>query len=166
MSNDTARELLIVGLRNAHAMERQAEQLIQRQLSRTEDYPEVRTRLSQHLEETQEQTARLEECLEQLGVSRSMLKDSALAMAANFAAMGHAMAGDEILKNTFANNAFENYEIAAYKSLIALAKRAGVNIAQVLGRSLQEEERMAQWIESQVENITVEYLEVEEHEAA
>ena len=28
-------------------------------------------------------------------------------------AMGHAMAGDEILNNTFANNAFEHFEIAA-----------------------------------------------------
>ena len=31
--------------------------------------------------------------------------------------MGHTLAGDEILKNSFANFAFENFEIAAYKSL-------------------------------------------------
>jgi ferritin-like metal-binding protein YciE len=33
-------------------------------------------------------------------------------MLGNLAAMANASAGDEILKNTFANNAFEHYEIA------------------------------------------------------
>ena len=41
-------------------------------------------------------------------------------MMANLQAMAHSTADDEILKNTFANNAFENFQIAAYKSLIAL----------------------------------------------
>ena len=166
MKTNTARELLVVGLRNAHAMERQAEQLMQRQIERTDDYPDVKAKLSQHLKETEEQTARIEECLEKLDVSRSMIKDTAMATVANFAAMGHALAGDEILKNTLANNAFENYEIAAYKSLIALADRAGVAITQILTRSLREEEHMAAWVDSQVEKVTLEFLKHEEREAA
>ena len=52
------------------------------------------------------------------------MKDAMLAASANIMAMVHAMAGDEILKNTFANNAFEHYEIAAYKSLLVLCERA------------------------------------------
>jgi ferritin-like metal-binding protein YciE len=36
------------------------------------------------------------------------------------------MAGDEILKNTFANNALEHFEIAAYKSVLALCPAAGM----------------------------------------
>ncbi len=42
----------------------------------------------------------------------------------NMAALAHAPAQDEILKNTFANHAFENYEIAVYDSLIAIAEAA------------------------------------------
>lgn len=35
-----------------------------------------------------------------------------MSMVGSMAAMGHSVAGDEILKNSFANFAFENYEIA------------------------------------------------------
>ncbi|SFH69088.1 protein of unknown function [Bradyrhizobium sp. Gha] len=46
-------------------------------------------------------------------------------------------------QNTFANNAFENFEIAAYKSLIALCGAAGVAEAkEPLEASLKEEQRM------------------------
>ncbi|WP_431015504.1 DUF892 family protein [Bradyrhizobium pachyrhizi] len=37
--------------------------------------------------------------------------------------VAHFMAGDETLKNTFANNAFEHFEIAAYKSLLTQVQR-------------------------------------------
>jgi ferritin-like metal-binding protein YciE len=78
---------------------------------------------------------------------------------ANMQAMAHAVAVDEILKNTFANNAFENFEIAAYKSLLALCGAAGVTEAKgLLETSLHEEQRMAAWIDSNVEKVAMEYL--------
>lgn len=79
--------------------------------------------------------------------------------------MGHAMAGDEVLKNAFASNAFENYEIAAYKSLLAIADAAGVD-ASALETSLHEEERMAKWIDEHVQPLTLEFLRHEETTAA
>jgi ferritin-like metal-binding protein YciE len=161
-----ARDLLIVGLRNAHAMERQAQELMERQSERTSDYPEVKQRLLQHLEETRLQMKRLERGLESLGASHSTLKDTALSLGANLATMAHTMAGDEILKNTFANNAFEHYEIAAYKSLLALCQKAGVNLQADLQESLEEEERMAQWIDDHLRAVTLQYLSHEERQAA
>jgi ferritin-like metal-binding protein YciE len=80
--------------------------------------------------------------------------------------MAHAMAGDEILKNTFANNAFEHYEIAAYKSLLALCKQAGIDLSGPLTASLREEEQMAAWIDGHVEAVTLQYLAQEERAAA
>jgi ferritin-like metal-binding protein YciE len=161
-----ARDLLIVGLRNAHAMERQAQELMERQSERTSDYPDVKRRLSQHLEETRMQLKRLERGLQSLGESHSTLKDTALAMGANLAAMAHSTASDEILKNTFANNAFEHYEIAAYKSLLALCDKAGVSLQADLEESLKEEERMAQWIDDHLRDVTLQYLSHEERQAA
>ncbi len=74
-------------------------------------------------------------------------------------AMAHSVAGDEILKNTFANNVFENFEIVAYKSLLARCGAAGMPEAKVpLEASLKEEERMAAWIDSKVEKVTMEFL--------
>jgi len=82
-------------------------------------------------------------------------------------AMTHATAGDEILKNTFANNAFENFEIAAYKSLLALCGPAGWDNARPhLQASLREEEQMAKWIDANVEKVTLAYLDHEMRAAA
>jgi ferritin-like metal-binding protein YciE len=146
-------------------MESQAHELLERQAGRLDDFPEVRERITKHLEETRMQLERLERCLSSMDSSSSTIKDSALSFGGNLTAMAHAMAGDEILKNTFANSAFEHYEIAAYKSLLALAKEAGVEHRE-LEQSLQEEERMADWIDEHVEPITMEYLHLEERNAA
>jgi ferritin-like metal-binding protein YciE len=132
---------------------------MERQSERLDDYPEVKAKVTAHLQETNEQLRRLEKCLEACGESTSSIKDTAQSVAANAQAMAHSMAGDEILKNTFANNAFENFEIAAYKSLLALCGAAGVSEAKApLEASLQEEQRMAAWIDSNVEKVTLEYL--------
>ncbi|WP_028136948.1 ferritin-like domain-containing protein [Bradyrhizobium japonicum] len=158
MANE-ARDTFVVGLRNAHAMEVQARELMERQSERLDDYPEVKAKVTAHLQETNEQLRRLEKCLEACGESTSSLKDAAQSVMANMMAMAHSVAGDEILKNTFANNAFENFEIAAYKSLLTLCGPAGAPEAKpLLEASLKEEQRMASWIDSNVEKVTMEYL--------
>ncbi|MCA1454034.1 ferritin-like domain-containing protein [Bradyrhizobium sp. BRP22] len=155
----TARDIFVIGLRNAHAMEVQARELMERQSERLDEYPEVKSRVISHLSETNEQLRRLEECLDACGESTSSLKDTAQSFMANMMAMGHSMAGDEILKNTFANDAFEHYEIAAYKSLLALCQAAGADAARpLLETSLKEEERMAAWVEANVEKVTMQYV--------
>jgi ferritin-like metal-binding protein YciE len=158
----TAKDVYIVGLRNAHAMEVQARELMERQAERLGDYPEVQAKVKAHLAETNEQLKRLDQCLEACSESSSTLKDTAQSVMANTMAMAHAMAGDEILKNTFANNAFEHFEIAAYKSLISICNAAGHGGARsLLEANLKEEERMAAWIDANIEKVTQEYLAVE-----
>jgi ferritin-like metal-binding protein YciE len=163
----TARDIFVVGLRNAHAMETQARELMERQSERLDEYPEVKVKVTAHLQETNEQLKRLEQCLDALGEGTSTLKDTAQSVMANVMAMTHTMAGDEILTNTFANNAFENFEIAAYKSLLALYGPAGSENARPdLQASLREEEQMAKWIEANVEEVTLAYLNREVRAAA
>ena len=167
MATDKARDLFVVGLRNAHSMEVQARELMERQSERLGDYPKVQARVRQYLEETNSQLRRIEQCLDQMGESASILKDTALSFLGNMAAMGHAVASDEILKNTFANDAFEHYEIAAYKSLLTLADRAGATASTAsLRQSLAEEEQMAQWIDDNIADVTLSYLAKEERQAA
>ena len=57
------REIFIVGLHNAHAMEVQARELMERQSERLDDYPEMKARITAHLEETKAQLVRLEKVL-------------------------------------------------------------------------------------------------------
>lgn len=164
---DTYRELLIIGLRNAHAMENQAQELLEQQIRHAGDYPAVKRRLEEHLTETLVQKRRLEHALHQMDSSPSMLKVMLLSLGVNLAAIGHAVAGDEILKNTFANHALENYEIAVYRSLLAMCDEAGVRgFVDDLRASLMEEERMAKWISENVENVTRQYMDHERSEAA
>jgi ferritin-like metal-binding protein YciE len=163
----TAREIFVVGLRNAHAMETQARELMERQSERLKDYPEVQARTQVHLRETEEQLKRLEQCLSSMGESTSTIKDTTQSFMGNMVALAHSMAGDEILKNTFANNAFEHFEIAAYKSLLALCGPAGADSARLLlETSLKEEEAMADWVDRNVAKVTMEYLDKEQRAAA
>ena len=46
---DNARDIYIVGLRNQHAVENQAVELLERQVGRLENYPEMRERLRRHI---------------------------------------------------------------------------------------------------------------------
>ena len=157
-SNDSLRSLFIDGLINAHALENQALSIMQPQVSRIENYPAMAEQLRLHIGETEQQIARLDTILDGFGTSASSLKDTALSMSGAMAALAHSVAGDEILKNTFANHAFENFEIAAYRSLIALAEAGGfTDRISALQQSLSEEQRMAQWIYENTPEITLQY---------
>jgi ferritin-like metal-binding protein YciE len=162
-----ARDIFIVGLRDAHAMETQAQELMERQSARLTDYPEVRARVQAHLRETEGQLNRIEQCLSSFGESPSTIKDTTQSLMGTLMAVGHSMAGDEILKDTFANDAFEHYEIAAYKSLLTLCGPAGADNARgLLEQSLKEEEAMAAWLDENIGKVTLEYLSKEERAAA
>ncbi|MFK4812690.1 ferritin-like domain-containing protein [Devosia sp. ZW T5_3] len=157
------RDIFITGLRNAHAMENQALAIMKPQAERIENYPEVARRLEEHIGETEGQIERLERILDTLGEKRSSLKDMALSVGGAMAAIGHSVAPDEIVKNSFANFAFENYEIAAYKSLLALAQQTGdAGSVQLLEANLAEEQAMAEWLDDNIEAVTLQYASLRE----
>jgi ferritin-like metal-binding protein YciE len=157
--NSKAHDIFETGLRNQHAVENQAIALLERQLGRLENYPDMAARMREHLEESKEQARRLEQLLGSLGATSSVLKDAAMSFMGNLAAMMHAPAPDEVVKNTFANFAFEHYEIAAYKSLLTLAELAGQRSAiSALERSLGEEEAMAKWIADHLAETTTAFV--------
>lgn len=158
MKNE-ARDVLGVGLRNAHAVESQAMELLERQASALEDYPEVQSRVQEHLGETERQLERLEQALEMLNEDTSAIKDTALSALGNFMALANSMADDAILKNSLAGYSFEHYEIAAYESLLELAELAGAReIIPLLQESLEEERSMADWLGSSVREVTRQYV--------
>lgn len=158
MASDTLRNVYVTALQNTHALEQQALQIMERQVERLENYPEVEQALRRHITETEQQRQRIEEALDSIGESRSVLKDTFQGFMGNMAALAHTPAQDEILKNTFANHAFENYEIAAYKSLIMIAQATGFAQTSAFEQSLREEQAMAQWIFDNVESVTRSYL--------
>jgi len=155
-----ARDIYIVGLRNQHGVENQAIELLERQVGRLENYPEMEDRMRRHIEESKEQARRLDDLLAQLGTSSSSFKDTMMSFMGNVAALGHSIAPDEVMKNSLANFAFEHYEIAGYMSLLTLADMAG-HIAgrTALEQSLREEKDMAAWIEEHLDSTTRRFVE-------
>jgi ferritin-like metal-binding protein YciE len=153
------RDTYITGLVNAHALENQAISIMSRQVERLESYPEMSDQLRRHIDESKAQAQRIEEILNSLGTSHSTLKDLATSLTGNMAALAHVPMQDEVIKDTFANFAFEHFEIAAYRSLLTMADLAGDNSSpKLLNQSLGEEIRMAKWIENNLDPITRRYV--------
>lgn len=156
---DQLQHIFITGLKNAHALEKQALAIMDPQVSRLEHYPEVADMLRHHIDETHGQIARLDEILNGFNESASGLKDLSLSFAGSMGAIGHSLAGDEILKNSFANYAFENFEIASYTALLTLAEEGGFGAAVApLQMTLREEQIMADWVLNGLPDITRRYV--------
>lgn len=159
MTDDVWREVFVTGLKNAHGVEHQALALMDRQIERAKNFTEVADQLTAHRAETEQQITRLEQLLGQFDETPSGLKDAALSLGGSMAAMGHVFAEDEILKNAFANFAFENYEAAVYKGLILLARHGDYTAAlDPLAATLEEEQRMARWVDESLPTLTDKFL--------
>jgi len=138
--SDATKELYLQGLRNAHALEVQAVQIMSRQVERIENYPDVKAGLQRHIRESEAQKGRLQQIMQAHGTSASTLKETVTGLVGNAAAIGHAFTTDEVIKNSFANYAYEHLEQAAYMSLIAMAEAAGdQQHIPLLKQSLDEE---------------------------
>ena len=159
--NHTLRTVFVTGLQNAHAVEHQALSLLDRQLDRLVRYPEIADRLRSHRVETEDQIRRLDDILVSLGERSSSFKDMALGFMGNIAALTHVPAADEVLKNQFVNAAFENFEIASYTSLVALAEASDLpTAATLLNETLKEEIAMAAWVQDSVPALTRKYVDL------
>lgn len=158
----TPRESLAAWLRDAHAMEGQAETFLRTQIGQLRNYPEVLPRLQSHLEETKQQKAVVEHCLRELGEDPSTLKDAAMKVTANLQEMTHAMSSDEILKNALASVAFEQFEAASYRMLVVAAVIADEPyIATTCETIMEQEVSMADWAWGRLVPLTEKYLALE-----
>jgi ferritin-like metal-binding protein YciE len=161
-----ARRLLVIGLRNAHGVESQATEILERQASALDEYPDLQSKIQEHLGVTERQLERLEQCLKMLGENSSAIKDTALSALGNFMALANTMAGDAVIKNSFASYSFEHYEMAAYKSLMELAELTGeARMQPLLQESFNEEKEMAEWLLDNIRPVTREYIRRREQKA-
>ncbi|APG93148.1 ferritin-like domain-containing protein [Sinorhizobium americanum] len=147
-------------LRDAHAMEEQAITMLTSQSGRLENYPELKAQIEKHLQETRDQVAMLDRCLERTGGGASGIKD----ITGKIVAFGQGLSGlfvnDEVVKGSLASFTFEQMEIASYKILIAAADHAGdEETKRVCETILQQELAMAQWLDEHAAEITRTFLE-------
>lgn len=160
MAKDT-RSIYAVALRNTHAMEKQGLEQMERQLGGLERYPDYVALLRKHVETTRQQLGRVEEALKEIGESRSSIKETVTSTAGTVGAAVHATAQDETLKNLYAGYAYQYEQIGAYRSLITIARAAGmVRQIPAFEQSLKEEEQAAEQVAMLIEPVTSRYIEL------
>ena len=132
-------------LRDAHAMEKQAEVILIAAIRRSENYPPLRTRLEQHLYETRRQLSSLQDIIARNHISRSALQDAKSRVAALGQSIGMMLPGDEVIKVIITAYVFAQFEVACYTALLTAAKRVGDHHAiHALEAMLAEERGMAE----------------------
>lgn len=155
----TADENLNDWLRDAHAMEQQAEKMLKAQAERLEHYPALRERIVQHIEETRWQQGQLDEILGRRNISNSVVKDLGGKLMAMGQAIGGMTASDEVVKGAMAGYVFENIEIATYTTLIAAAQAVGDTVTQAACEQIiVQEKAMAAWLLEHMPEVTQAFL--------
>jgi|tagenome__1003787_1003787.scaffolds.fasta_scaffold20246580_2 ferritin-like metal-binding protein YciE len=139
---------LVKALDEAYAMEKQVEVLLQSMIRTTAD-PSLTSSMETHLEETREHARRLEVCLESHGQSPSKVKSAGTMTAGALKAPLDMARHEKGMRNARDGFATEHLEIAAYRIIEELAKKADDQQALTIARqNAQDEERMAQRIAS------------------
>ncbi len=150
---------LIDWLRDAYAMEQQAETMLTAMSERIEHYPDIRARISEHIRETRRQADMLRGCIERRGGDVSTIKNMAARAMAAAQGLGGMFASDEIVKGAMASYTFEHMEIASYRCLIAAADEVGdVETSRVCAEILREEQAMAEWVFEHLPEVTRAFL--------
>ena len=136
------RDDIVKYLADAHAIEAQAIQLLERGRKIGGD-PELTRLYEEHLEETRDQQQRVEERLEALDGSPSRLKDAAMRLGAlNWGAFFQGQPDTPGKLAAFAF-AFEHLEIAGYELLRRVAERGGDEATAALAGEIAAQERAA-----------------------
>lgn len=159
MTNKSAHDIYLTGLRNQHAVETQAIGTLQNEMSYTQSYPELHARMTLDKERSTTQAARLDDLLAKHGAAKSLAKEAVAGAVATIAGFAHVASGDDVLKNVLAAVGYKAYEIGSYKALIALAEAAGAGADRaVLEQSMAEEQEMGDWLGEHLPALVDAYL--------
>ncbi|KTD08131.1 ferritin-like domain-containing protein [Legionella jamestowniensis] len=139
--------ILLHWLKDAHAMEKQSEQMLKTQIFRLENYPRLKKHMKLHLEETVFQQMQLEKCIKRLGSHYSYLKDFSAKLIGLSQVAGNMLSCDEVVQGAIDSFVFENLEIATYTILITAAENADdPETRQICQQILLQEKAMANWL--------------------
>lgn len=133
---------LLAYLRDAHALEGQAEKLLQASAERVED-EHLEAAFRDHLEETERHRERIEDLLAQRGARPSLVKDAMLKAGGLNLSAFFGVQPDSTTKLAGFAFAFEHLEIAAYELLQRVAARVGDEEVVAATEEILAEERAA-----------------------
>jgi ferritin-like metal-binding protein YciE len=151
----TQNEQLISWLNSAYSMEQSLAKVLENHAHDAKDHPDMQERIEAHVAETRAHSDQVARCLEILGSKPSTMKAAVGNIMGMVQGASTGMFHDELVKNVLADYAAEHFEIACYTSLIEAAELAGHSeIVEICRGILDEEEAMAEWLESQIPDVT------------
>lgn len=158
MTTDQINEVLD-WLRDAFAMELQSGRVFTNLVERMEQYPRLKNKFKEHLEQTYRQQELLKGCIERLGSSPCIMKD----LAGKVIAFGQSVAGmsvtDEVVKAVVSGYVFKQMEVSSYTVLIATCEARGDHETKAVCETILEQEvAMADWLRDNLPLITREFL--------
>jgi ferritin-like metal-binding protein YciE len=134
---------LIKLLEEAYAMEKQVELLLESMIRNTTDLS-ITSDMETHLNETKEHAERVKTCLEFHGKSPSKVKAAATMTAGLLKAPLDKARSEKGMRNARDGFATEHLEIAVYRLIEELAKKANDQQSMAIARqNAEDEERMA-----------------------
>src|SRR5207237_10681761 len=98
---------------------------LERLIARADKYPQLRTHMRDHLEVSRRQKDELEEQLKALGSDTSTLKDMAMRLAGRLEPLLSGVTADDMPTHCIAAHSWEQFEIAAYRSMLGAAEELG-----------------------------------------
>ena len=153
------KENLLDWLKNAYAMENAQVTVLEKHAKDAEDYTEVHDKIAEHAEQTKQHAETVRRCVQELGDDVSKVKSTMGQAGATFQNLGGSMSEDKLVKDTIADFAAENLEIASYNSIITAANELGEQrVVQACQKILEQEKAMANWLAQEVPVATREYL--------
>ena len=151
MADKSPHAILVMALKNTHAMATEAKQVVDRQLDRFDRYPEVKSFLQTRSQTLLTQSHRIETVLNTMSEKTSGLKELVTSAVGNAAMIGHGATGDQVLKDYFVDTAFAGMAVACYESLFIIAETTGeAETVGALQASFEEEKQAFDWLTSHV----------------
>jgi ferritin-like metal-binding protein YciE len=143
---------LIAWLDDAYAMESGLVPILQTHAGHfTSALPNTARRLQLHIVETQQHADRIKECLHLLDARPSGIKSSLSSMIGAVEGATTAVFRDQLVKDTLADYAAEQFEVGCYTALVAAATALGYpNVARLCRQNLDEDQAMATWLLQQI----------------
>lgn len=148
MSRTRGTDQLIAWLDDAYAMENGLIGILQNHAAHFNDaMPGVARRIQQHIVETQLHAQRLQECLRIVNATPSGVKSTLSSVIGSVEGATTAIFRDQLVKDTLADYASEQFEVACYTALAKAATNLGYpQIARLCEENLEEDRAMAEWL--------------------
>ena len=159
MADTSPHAILVMALKNTHAMAAESKQVCDRQLDRFDHYPDLHEFMAKRSRTLAAQVDRIETVLNTMSEKTSGLKELVTSLVGNAAMLGHGATGDEVLKDVFVDSAFAGMAVHCYDSLFAIAEAVGEpQVVTALQASRDEEKQAYDWFAGNIATTSKSYV--------